>query len=143
MHAAPRGAARAEAMLEIGDEIVRRAHAVFELARELHEAAEVGLPHDLALTELLRRPLDPAGVLRVPAHGGGDDGRRAELLQALEQLPRSLAREQRRALKRDLRVVERFLEIGQPRVGAAEHADLLVRDAAGVRCAYALDDERV
>src|SRR5207247_2472494 len=58
-------------------------------------------------------------------------GRRADAgpAQALEQLPRRVAGQQRRALKRDLRVAEQLFEIGRARIEPDQHHHLLVRDA--------------
>src|SRR5205085_2776352 len=82
MNAGPFAARRPEACLEVGDEVARRADAVVELRGQLDEAAEVGLTDQLALAELVGRPFDPAGVLRVAANRRGDDRRRLELREA-------------------------------------------------------------
>src|SRR5262249_19265781 len=139
--AAPFCAGRAETLFELGEEVARRAYAVVERGRELDEPLEVGLSHQLALSELLRRMLQPACVLREPAHASCNR-RRLELAQALEQLTGGLASEERRSLERDLRVVECLLERDQAGVRATEDGHLLEGQSVGVQCANALHDER-
>jgi hypothetical protein len=91
VHASPLRPARPEAFLEVRDEVARRADTVLELGGQLHEPTEVRLTDELPLAELLRRPLDPARVARVPAHRRRNHRRRAELAQPLQELPRRLA----------------------------------------------------
>ena len=124
VHAAPRG--RAEALVQRRDE---RADVAVELLGQPHEAREVGLPRLLALAELLRRRDEPALRERRLA----DDRPRGDVAarQHLQQSPRRVAREQRRALERDARVVQRLLEVGRARVRAHEQRLLLVGHAAG------------
>src|SRR5207247_8530962 len=92
------------------------------------------------LAELLRQPLAPPRVLGVAPHSGGDV-RRVHAPQPAEQLARRLSPEERRTLKRDLRVVQRLLEIGQPGVRATENGDLLERNALLVQHTHAVNDE--
>src|SRR5512133_1430540 len=66
--ALPLRSCRAEALLQLGDEVERRADAVVELRRELHEPAEVRLAHALPLAALLPRPFHPACVMRIATH---------------------------------------------------------------------------
>ena len=54
MHPAPLAAGRAEASLELSDELGRRPGAVVEVHRQADESRQVGLTHQLTLAELLR-----------------------------------------------------------------------------------------
>ena len=127
--AAPRLSAVAEAALELRDEA--GTVEVGELVGQPDEPREVVLANRLALAELVRRILEPAALLREPAHVR----RRREPAQ---HEARALAAEERRALRRDAGLVQRLLEVDEPRVRAAEDRDVLVRDAER---ANPLDDE--
>src|SRR5439155_855387 len=62
------GARRAEASLQLGNEVGRRPQPVVELLGEPDEAREIGLAHDLAFAELLGQAFLPARVDRISTH---------------------------------------------------------------------------
>src|SRR5215204_2648993 len=78
---------------------------VVVLLGELAQACEVGLAYELPLTDALRHRIGEPLLHRDAPHllGQRAETRTAETLQ---QLPRPVAREQRRALERYLRVAE-------------------------------------
>ena len=131
MHAASRLAA--EALLEVGDEVLRRP---LELLRQLDEPSEVVLPCHLALAETVRDRLQHSLLAGDPTHVG-----ERPPAQRLQELLRGIAAEQRSALGRDLSVVQRLLVVGGARVCAEEDGHLLVRDATRVQLTDAFDEE--
>src|SRR3954452_8574331 len=95
-----------------------RGSVTVERRRELHEPRKVLLAHLLAVTQLVGRTLEPAGL-----DGGGTHRVGSGLAGALEpaaEPARGVALEQRRTLKREPRVVQQLLEVGQPCVRARE-----------------------
>src|SRR5262245_42091983 len=129
MYAAARLAAVAEATLELGDE--RGAVELRVLLGEPHEPGEVVLAHGLPFSELVRRVRRPAAFLGEAADVRG----RAETPQ---HVARALAAEKRRPLRRDAGLVQRLLEVGEPRVRAAEDRHRVERQSER---ADLLDDE--
>src|SRR5262249_4616690 len=134
MDAATLGTAVTEPALELGAEgadALRR-----ERLGQTDEACEVVLADLLALAEPIRRRLLPALLERQHAHLVGHSA--STLAQAAKQEARSVAAKQGGALEGNAGLVERLLEVGQPRVRAAEDRDLLERAGGG---ANAFDDE--
>ena len=102
VHALRGVGARVEAAAEVDDELGR---AAVEDRREGDETREVRLTDDLALAELVGQLHEPARVERRGAHRFlGIDV--ADAFQPAQQTPRGVALEQRRALERDVRVVQ-------------------------------------
>src|SRR5918999_373275 len=136
--AGPAPAARAEASLEVRDELCNRLRPVVELGGERDEASQVVLARDLALAETVGNAIEKT-LGACHARYGQCNRDRARPTQALEQLAGRLAREQRRSLEREPRRGERLLEVGRPRVRAIEQRDLLVGHALVVEVANAFD----
>src|SRR5439155_20149851 len=87
-------AAGREAVAQVGDE---RRSVPLEAKRESDQAREVLLADLLALAELVRRPLEPAGLERRRAHAGAR--RPGRTLQPPTDAPRRVAPEQPRSLE--------------------------------------------
>ena len=129
-----------EALAEPGDPVPHIVRAVIELLGEADQARQVALSRQLALSKPFRRRLLPAVLAGKAPHFVRDRARRRPS-EALQQLPRGVARQQRSALERNLRVAEGLLEVGRTRVEADEHRHLLERRARRVELADTLDDE--
>src|SRR5581483_6475858 len=115
-------AAGIEAPAQLGD---KRGGVTFERIRQRDEPSEVGLADELALAEPVRQLLEPAGLERRRAYRVGRSAIAA--LQPAHEPTRRVSIEKRRALEWDRGIVQRFLEVRQARVRAAEDRDLLER----------------
>src|SRR5205814_3175270 len=102
--------AMVEALAQHGDPRAHVAGAVVELLGEPDQPREVALPRQLALSQPLRRRLGPAVLAGEPPNLVGDRARR-RACEPLEQLARGVSGQERCALKGNLRVTERFLEV--------------------------------
>src|SRR4051794_21750142 len=112
----------AEALAERRAEVGARP---LERRREPHEPREIGLARLLAIAELFGRRREPAFGDRQAPHAVADG---PVLPREYAQQPaRRVAVEQRRALERDLRLVEQLLEVGRACVRPHEHGNLLER----------------
>ena len=115
-------AAGVEAAAEIGDE---RGGVAVERRCERDEATEVVLAHELTVAELVRQLLQPPCLQRRGSHCVRS--RAVAALEAPYDPARGVAVQERRALEREPRLVQRLLEIGQPRIRAAEDRNLFQR----------------
>ena len=116
-------AARVEPPPQVVDE--RDGVAVEDLG-ERDEPREVGLSHELAVAELVGQLRQPAGLDCGSPHGllGIDSD---QPLEAPNDAPRCVALQQRRALERDVRLVQELLEVGEARVRTTEDRHFLER----------------
>ena len=110
------------------------------VARKRDEQLQVLLSRLLALADPLRRRCQQPVLERYAPHLVV----RCELVAAaqhLQELPRGVALEERRALEGDLRLGERRLEVGRARVQPVQDGHPVVWDTVGVQRANSLDDE--
>ena len=112
------------------DPLLDRLRAVVELLRQLAQPREVRLPHELALAEAVRNRLDEPQLRRDPPHLVRNRSE-ARAPEPLQEPSGRVAREQRRALERDLRVGEQLFEVDRAGVQSDQHGHPLVRHALG------------
>ena len=123
MDAARPGTARIESPVQLLDECRRVA---LERIGKRDEAGQIGLAHELTLSERVGGLLEPTCIERGRAHRlacRNATGPR----ESADEAPGGVPRQERCALEWNARLVQQLFEVGQASIGAAEDRHVLER----------------